>query len=1288
MLVRNWVRNLASLAACGAAAAALAYGSANLNPNAVLRSARPSPAVAGSPMAADGTRSYIVRFTDAPLAGYKGGVAGLSATNPRVLGRRTLDVASGESVAYLHYLADKHADFLEQAGNTLGRTLEARYTYSYAFNGMALRLTPAEAASVESLPGVQYVQPDRSYKPVTTAIPATAADTEPSRAWIGADTVWAKPTVVAGASKDNEGEGIVVADLDTGLNERNSSFAATGTDNYTIPNLLGSSYLGVCNPANGTANKPNTYDSNFSCNSKLIGAYTYTRYGSTPSNDPNSPEDSEGHGSHTASTAAGDFTSATSVSGISSPLSGVAPHANLIVYDVCDPKDSCAESASIAAADQAIQDQSTLVAANQGFKGMVMNFSIGGSNDPYLDPVEQAFFQAEQAGIYVSVAGGNSGPQVNNAEGYGPVEHLGPWVATIAAATDDSEFGANTVGISGGAPPPGSPFNGEGTTAGYGPVEIVYAKNHPYTTTDYASIESSYISQKYSQSGQAWTTPSGNPQNDAAECLFPFKAAEGIPAGAIVVCDRGSIALVDKADNVKQGGAGGVVIVSQLVSGSSNPLIAESYDIPGTMVDNTDGTAIEGWLGSSDNTGLTATLSGSSLTTCASSCSGIADQIAAFSSRGPNNNVYDNVLKPDLAAPGVQILAAVADPCYLTATAPCSDSLQETFDFYDGTSMATPHDTGAAALMKELHSNWTPMEIKSALMSTAVTGMGDQCSVAGTCTSTLSATPNAQTTGAGRLNLTNAARAGFVMDEGFSGQAALMNAGADADAATLQGFNLASLADNSCIFSCSWTRTVTATQSSATLNYTVTTSQSWLTVSANGGAAGRSAAFTLVPRGTAKLTFKATMTSGSWNQWLFAQADFSASGSLEDDSAAPPAQHFPVAVFDQQPEPAMSATPAALSAVLSPGGAMQTQTLTLSNSGQATLNWSLSNVAGTTTTSASAAMGAAANPRTEGGSTAAGPVVSRNPDGSNGTTYGYPSSVFTRDGHGIYQTDRFPMAISGSITGIVTSGFTLKGTSAGSLADATQVSWYVYADSNGMPAGNPEDGKNDALWTFSAAPNATGVNTSDGNDIALDIAAAGAPALTLSSGSYWLVVAPTFDDSCGFTGANLVVGGCSGEAWYWDESAPGSGVGSFIDPGNLARAGGSSWSLIGPNTTTTKNATGSVSLSFLLEGMVNCSGGSPIPGVTLSPTSGSLAPGGTAKVTATFDPSALRAGTTYNGGACIQGNDPNTPFIAVPVTETVSGSSGGGGGGGGGGGFGLGGLLGLVGLAALRRRRA
>ena len=84
--------------------------------------------------------------------------------------------------------------------------------------------------------------------------------------------------------------------------------------------------------------------------------------------------------------------------------------------------------------------------------------------------------------------------------------------------------------------------------------------------------------------------------------------------------------------------------------------------------------------------------------------------MAAFSSRGPIMAGGGDLLKPDLGAPGVDVLAAVAPPGSAVAT----------FDLFSGTSMSAPHIAGIAALFKQLHPDWSPMAIKSALMTTGV----------------------------------------------------------------------------------------------------------------------------------------------------------------------------------------------------------------------------------------------------------------------------------------------------------------------------------------------------------------------------------------------------------------------------------------------------------------------------------------------------------------------------------------------------------------------------------------
>ncbi|HEX5339270.1 MAG TPA: S8 family serine peptidase [Gammaproteobacteria bacterium] len=1179
----------------------------------------PHPGQAGA------TARYIVRFKDAPVALYTGGISGLRATSTRATDARHLDMRASRLHAYVHYLDSRHTEFMKQARTKLGRTLKPRFQYRYALNGMSVNLSRAEAAKLARMADVVSVQPVRYYRPqISAPIPATAADTFASRSWIGAPAVWADTTF---GGLDNEGEGIVVADVDTGINSGNSSFAATGPkDGYVTQNPLGSGvYLGVCDPADTgqAANKP----AFFSCNDKLIGAYTYT----SGTNDPDSPEDSEGHGSHTASTMAGNFVDV-SVLGSSTPISGMAPHANIIAYDVCDPTDLCGSDASVSAVDQAIKDYATL-SKSAGFNGMVLNYSIGGGSDPYNDDVELAFLSAVEAGIYVSTSGGNGGPgntSLDDPTQLYPVEHLGPWVASTAASTHNGVFGDNNVtGFAGGdlttrlAVP--DPITGEGITGSLALSDIVYAGDGGYSYANYPTDSAYSTSNTYTLSGENYADPTQFSDAMAtAECLYPFPAGT-FAAGSIVVCDRGDIPLVDKADNVKQGGAAGIVIVSQ----SGNALIAEPYEVPGTMIANADGLNLEAWLNASAGSGTAqAELTGSSLTTDATGAD--ADQLADFSSRGPNNSVYDSVIKPDLTAPGVSVLAAVSNPIYTDGVIGGTDQ-PESYDFYDGTSMASPHDAGAGALLMQLHPGWTPAEIKSAMMLTAVTaangtspGLTDQCASLDTNDNCIPGTsvPSPQVRGAGRIDLDAASRSGLVLDE----NAAHYKAANPDNGGDLTKLNLASLGNNDCIQSCTWTRTVTSALANTTAQYSVSVSDadSGLKVTVS------PASFSLAPGATQILTVAADVSGLSLKKWAFAQVDITSSGN-GDDGQPIPAMHLPLAVQPEQPEPIMSVSPTSLSL-----NVMQTQTTTqdlaINNSGLADLNWIFSTSSGSQASS-----------------------LWDQPDSGNGS--GVPSGYFSPDAHGVYSSDHFAMPVKGTITEIFADGFAQDGAGPIDLTTAGAIDWYIYADKNGQPAGNPDDGLKDYLWHFSSLPTGAGVDTTDGN-ITLDLSVAGQAAISLSAGTYWLIVSPTF---------NAEISDPNGAAWYWLEgkSADGQNAAMLIDPSN-AFGNGVTWQASGD------------SLAFMLTGTLDCSGGS-LTGLSFSEQSGTIKAGASETVTASFYAAAPDAGS-YTAGLCITGNDPLHPLIAVPVLVTVTEaphSSGGG--------LGPLGLL-MLGLLGWRRR--
>ena len=171
--------------------------------------------------------------------------------------------------------------------------------------------------------------------------------------------------------------------------------------------------------------------------------------------------------------------------------------------------------------------------------------------------------------------------------------------------------------------------------------------------------------------------------------------------GKIVVCLRGIYDRVAKSDEVKR--AGGKAMI--LVNPSENSLDADFHSVPTIHLSDTAGVQLFKYLDA-------AGLQGDRVVRARQPDED--EDAAAPGGRlllaRPDAGVEGDLLKPDISAPGVSVLAAVAPP---------SNSSRR-YDLYSGTSMAAPHITGLAAFIQSVHPRWTPMEIKSAMMTTAV----------------------------------------------------------------------------------------------------------------------------------------------------------------------------------------------------------------------------------------------------------------------------------------------------------------------------------------------------------------------------------------------------------------------------------------------------------------------------------------------------------------------------------------------------------------------------------------
>ncbi len=529
---------------------------------------------------------------------------------------------------------------------------------------------------------------------------------------------------------EDAGRGTVIGVVDSGIWPENPSFAAVPLDAATTR----ATYPGFT----GTCDSGERWSASL-CNAKVIAARSFDNgFGADnlSSAEFESPRDGSGHGSHTAAIAAGNAGVDVSVDRQHfGHVSGVAPGAAVAIYKACwaapDPaNDGCATPDTAKAIDQAVHDGVD-----------VLNYSVSSHDSRLTDVIELAFLNAAAAGVFVSAAAGDDGPAA------GTVSHSGPWVTTVGASRTDSFQGAVTLGN-------GKTFTG-------------------------SMVSNRSVSERRLLAAK--TVPATGVAPSRADHCFPGSLAANRVEGAIVVCARGLTGRVTKSRAVAQAGGAAMVLVNS--SGGSTD--ADLHAVPTVHVTKPEGRQILAYLRTAKHP--TAGLD-------AESERQRAPAMAGFSSRGPSRVTGGDILKPDLTAPGVSVLAAVAPP----------SNFGHLWDLYSGTSMAAPQVAGLAAIISGRHPWWTPAMTKSALMTTA---------------RPIGTVPLPLQQGAGEVGTTSMLDPGLVYDAGYADWLGYLRGSDDPTAARLADattssvepvdLNAASIAVGSLVGEESVTRTVT-----------------------------------------------------------------------------------------------------------------------------------------------------------------------------------------------------------------------------------------------------------------------------------------------------------------------------------------------------------------------------------------------------------------------------------------------------------------------------------------------
>ncbi|XP_057764971.1 subtilisin-like protease SBT2.4 [Salvia miltiorrhiza] len=616
-------------------------------------------------------------------------------------------------------LVESHNEFL--LSNLDAGSYEKLYSYKHVVSGFAVHTSPSQVEKLKGARGVRVVEKDKGAKLMTSYSPQ----------YLGVEEVWSQQ-----GGDANAGDGIVIGFVDSGINPSHPSFA------YDPMKPWSSNATRFSGGCEGGPLFPTT-----SCNGKIISARFFASGAQAaatlnPSIDIMSPYDAVGHGSHVASTAAGNHGVPVVVDGFFyGRASGMAPRARVAMYKAIYPTVGTIADV-LAAIDQAVLDGVD-----------ILTLSIGPDAPPddrvtFLSAFDIFMLSARKAGVFVAQAVGNQGPAPYSVVSYSP------WSFGVAACNTDRSY-PGTLILGNGQKISGIGLSGPSFGNGWLQYRLVLAKD---------AIKAN---------GAFPMTP-----QYLEECQSPEALDPTVVLGSVVICTfsagfyNGTSNLTAIIETARVLGFMGFVLVANPTYGD---FIAEPipFSVPGIMIPKaSDALIISQYYKQQtdrDAQGKVIRYSGRAGISEGRNASYMerAPVVSRFSSRGPDyidqKRSPADVLKPDILAPGHQIWAAWSPMSILNPILSGHN-----FALISGTSMATPHIAGIAALIKQNHPTWTPSMIASAMSTTATKhdNRGDPIMAEGFAANTLyPAAPFGF--GAGLVDPTRALDPGLVFSTGY-----------------------------------------------------------------------------------------------------------------------------------------------------------------------------------------------------------------------------------------------------------------------------------------------------------------------------------------------------------------------------------------------------------------------------------------------------------------------------------------------------------------------------------------